>query len=157
MKLGIPHRSHVLEFYTEVQVGLKQKVIPPSVVQLFKAFWRIIVKHPVLAMDLRLYEKPFLLAKSDMVTQVVGIVQFKVVSHFVSTFIQVGLKSLILSPFLLSTGHLPTGKGIIVRRSEFANFALSDYNCFFTQALGDIPSIFLKKVLNTDLELKPLS
>ena len=58
-----------LKIYPDVNVWLKKKDVSIFIVKLLKPFRGIVVKHPLVAMDLRLNEKPFFLSKCNMVAQ----------------------------------------------------------------------------------------
>src|SRR6056297_405610 len=83
--------GYLLEIKPQINVRLKKKDVSIFVIKLLKPFRRIVIKHPLVDMNLRFYKKSILLTDREMVSQVIGIIYFKTISNFITVQIGIGL------------------------------------------------------------------
>ena len=77
MILELPGNN--LKFHSEIKVWLEEKIVSPFIVQLPKPIRRIVIKHPLVTVDLWFYEKLFFLTKGEMVAQMNRVVNFEAI------------------------------------------------------------------------------
>jgi hypothetical protein len=75
--------SYTLEIHTDVNIGFKQEIISPFIVQRFKLIGCIGIKYPELGMDLWFDKESFLLTYWYVITEMEGIIELKAICDFV--------------------------------------------------------------------------